>query len=169
VLLRLAPSAAELRRERSHVLEQTIARLCAALHGVTRVEVSVQLPAEEQLPLDRPLPRASVSVVAQRRDAVWQRDEIERIVLAQLPMLQARDVAVVESAIEPTSARKSAQALVPIGPFRVHPASARGLRASLALLLASNALLASVLLWRTRRSPSIARKVDRDARSRFPP
>jgi type III secretory pathway lipoprotein EscJ len=154
LLVRLAPTAGQRHHERTRVLEQRLVRLVSALPDVERAEVVLDLPLDSEQPLDRPLPPPRVTAVITTRSPGQTRAAIERIVSAALPELGPHDLSVIETPSRRTPASdarvKGALSLVQIGPFRVHPASASALRCGLAVLLGTNALLAAILLWRTR-------------------
>jgi type III secretory pathway lipoprotein EscJ len=156
-LVRLAPTAEQVQRARTRAIEQRLVRLISALPEVERTEVDIDQPLPLDQPLDRPArgPRAAVVIgVMSERSPGQRRDAIERIVSAVLPDLSRDDLTVIERTPAPLrsapEAATSAHSLVQIGPFLVHPQSAPALRGGLATLLASNALLAGILLWRTR-------------------
>lgn len=156
LLVRLAPTAEQLHRERTRALEQRLARLLSGLPSVERAEVALDLPLASEQPLDQPVRSPRVTAVITTGSPRQIRAAIERIVSAVLPELLPRDLRVIDSPSLSTRASdarpESALSLVQIGPFRVHPESASALRAGLAVLLATNALLAAILLWRTRLS-----------------
>lgn len=154
LLVRLSPTAEQRDQARARMLEQRLVRLISALPEVERAEVDIDQHAASD-PLDRPASTPHVAVVV----AVgpnWSprqtRASIQHIVSAVLPALAPSDLTVVERTRQPdhTKAATSAHSLVQIGPFLVHPRSASDLRLGLAGLLATNALLAGILLWRTR-------------------
>jgi hypothetical protein len=157
LLVRLAPSAEQRERTRAAALEQRLVRLLSALPEVERAEVSVELPLASLEPLDQPArsPRVTAVVtVASSRSQRQTHATIEHIVSGVLPGLSQGDLTLIERPRAPDSAdgkaSEGAHSLVQIGPFLVHRRSAPGLRAGLAALLATNALLAAILLWRTR-------------------
>jgi len=154
LLVRLAPTAEQLHRERTRALEQRLVRLLSGLPSVERAEVALDLPLASEQPLDQPVRSPHVTAVIISGSPRQIRPAIERVVSAVLPELLPRDLQVIASPslrVEASDAGpKSALSLVQIGPFRVHPESASALRFGLAVLLVSNALLAGILLWRTR-------------------
>lgn len=154
LLVRLAPTVEQRDQARARLLEQRLMRLISALPEVERAEVSVAQPPTTD-PLDRPASTQHVAVVVAVR-AEWSsrqtRESIQHIVSAVLPASSPSDLTVVERTRQPdlANAPTSAHSLVQIGPFLVHRHSAVGLRLGLAGLLATNALLAVILLWRIR-------------------
>lgn len=154
LLVRLAPTVEQRDRLRTHALEQRLVRLISALPEVERVEVSIE-PLITSDPLDGPARTPRVTAVIAVRSS-WSprqlQESIQHIVSSVLPALHPSDLTVVERTRGPdlATAATSAHSLVQIGPFLVHRQSASGLRLGLAGLLATNALLAAILLWRTR-------------------
>jgi type III secretory pathway lipoprotein EscJ len=154
LLVRLAPTAEQRDQARTRMLEQRLVRLISVLPEVERAQVDIDRP-ETTDPLDQPprAPRVAVVVAVRSEWSPRQtRASIQHIVSAVLPALAPSDLTVVERTPRPdrANAPASAHSLVQIGPFLVHRQSAAELRLGLAGLLATNALLAVILLWRTR-------------------
>jgi type III secretory pathway lipoprotein EscJ len=142
---RLSPSPDALHRERTQELEQRLARLLRALPGAEAVTVALSLPAPFAEPLDAsPTPARATVVVS----GSVRRDDVLRLVLATVPNLAERDVSLLERAPQSPS---PATSFVQIGPFRVHPGDAVGLRSWLTISLLANVALAGIVLSRLRR------------------
>jgi hypothetical protein len=136
------------RRER--VIVDKLERLTRALPEVSDVVIDVSLPDVSRLALDEPPPSARVSLVVQTRTP------LDEGVLPTLVRASAAELASAHVAVTATRAPPLTQAAPPlraVGPFRVAADSDTKLRVLLGLLLASNVLLASLLLsGRLRRS-----------------
>ncbi len=163
LFVRLSPRSDELQRERVRALEQRLVDTLMALPEVRAAAVQLGLPAQAELPLDRPLPAPSASVVLRVRGEAPSRAELWQLVRAAVPDLALENLAVVvRSTPQPMV---SPEPLVSVGPFRVAADSAAQLRIALALLLGVNTLLAGLVLARSRRAV-VARTMARWAAKR---
>jgi hypothetical protein len=165
--LRLAPDPDALERARTAALEQRLVRTLVALPEVERAEVELHLPSAHAA-LDLPLPAPSATVVLVRRSRGSSRADVRRV-LDGVPGLASAALTLIERTSALTAAPSTDDSFVHVGPFRVHPGSATGLRLCVAISLLANALLALLVLARARRHPPAQRKVDRPARTPIPP
>jgi type III secretory pathway lipoprotein EscJ len=145
-LVRLAPTAQDVRRETERALEQRIAKTLAALPEVATAHVQLSLPSAAETPLDAVLPAASAVVVLTQRNRTASDADVAAIVRGALGRADV-ELALVRRELIPQPPRT-----VSIGPFRVEQSSARALRATLLVMLVTNALLALLLLLRARRA-----------------
>lgn len=142
-LATLLPSAAALRGEQRARVENQLATALLGLPDVARADVALELPADEQLPLDQPRPQPHVRVQLALSDAGPSDAQVLTLLAQGLPGLTPAQLQVVRSHAQRARAVEPA---VRVGPFRVAPESASLLRAVLAACLGTNALLALLLL-----------------------
>lgn len=136
----------EVRARREHALGLTLAATLRELPGVRAARVLVSLPPPP--PLDQDLaahPRALVSLAVDRAAPV-EVSRVQGLVAAAVDGMRADDVRVDLRPAHPAPPATVAW----VGPFAVYPSSAGRLRATLLALLATNALLAGILLHRAR-------------------
>jgi hypothetical protein len=150
----------EVRAEREQAaLEQKLERLLAGQPGVEHAEVVLSLPRVAQVPLDQELPPARATVSVRVQDPKAELGAVSELARSALP--EGTELRLIRRAGTGTGARseqearqgapRTAQGVRRVGPFRVEEPSAGALRATLAGLLASNAVLAGLLLWRRAR------------------
>lgn len=156
-LVRLAPTASELREQRERALAQRIEPLLRALPEVAAAAVDVKLPEASETALNRPLPPPAVVLVLRLRAPGPSDASLRNIAAAVVPGATLSIVRRVDAPVPK---------LVTLGPFQVAASSFTTLRATLVALLTSNALLALLVLGRARRDRLLGPKVDRDDRSR---
>jgi hypothetical protein len=146
----LVPTHQALLERRERVIVDKLERLTRALPQVSDVVADVSLPDLSRLALDEPPASVRVSLVVQTRTPLRE-DVLPSLVRASAPELSSAHLSV--TVTRATPAREQAAPLRDVGPFRVAPDSDLKLRTLLGLLLASNVLLASLLLTgRLRRS-----------------
>lgn len=144
-LAALVPAPEEHAERRARALEGALRPLLAALAGVARAELRLDLPDSRCAPLDRPLPAATASVLlVLAPDAVAPADgDVRRLVTGA-----ARELAGAHVNIAHTRARPAAAA----------PSEPRvSVRLALAASLLANVMLATFLLARLKRRPRPAR------------
>jgi type III secretory pathway lipoprotein EscJ len=152
----LVPTARERSEARTRELEQALAPMLAALAGVARAELRLDLPDTTCAPLDQPLPDASASVLLELAPgATPPRDATVRDLVAGA----ARELATARVHVThaPRKAAPGSEPLLSAGPLVVPAPSAEGLRVALAASLLANVMLATVLLWILKRRPRSAR------------
>lgn len=149
--LRLSPDPDALHRARTEALEQRLVKLLTALPDVERAEVQLELPAAFREPLDAPLPKPSATVVLRRRGQGPSAEDIFRVLHGSVSELPRERLTLVERDVSERSVNPAATSFVQVGPFRVHPSSAPGLRLCFAISLLANVLLAAIVLSRPRR------------------
>jgi hypothetical protein len=158
-LAQLFPSAtARAERERAAweaKLEQALLRL----PGVIDAQATLTLAAADAVPLDQPLPAPRAAIVVRVRPDRYDDAQAQALAQGLLPpgsQLQLQPLPA-EGAPEAQRMRSAAEGQVGqtkrVGPFHVARSSADPLRATLAALLVSNALLALLLLRKARVRP----------------
>lgn len=145
-LVRLAPTADELRDERARRLEQRLERALSVLPDVATATVQLTLPLAAEAALDQPAATPGAVVMLRTGPRGPDDGELTQIVATALAHPGPR-LSIVR---RPASAPKPT-GLVDVGPFRVAASSAGALRVGLAVMLITNALLALLLLARVRR------------------
>lgn len=146
-LVRLAPTAAELRDERERRLEQRLEKTLLSLPEVAAATVQLTLPLDSEAALDQPLAPPSAVVILRAGPRGPDDRELTRIVASALAHPRPQ-LTVVRRAPRATAQPTE---MVEVGPFRVAENSAPSLRALLAVTLVTNALLSLLLLGRLRR------------------
>ena len=144
------PSRSTAREARAARLEASLAEDLQKLPHVRAARVHLALPASERLPLDRPLPPPTASILLEVTQPASQPERARNLAAAAVMDLTPANVAV---EMVPARPEASEERLVDVGPFRVAEAHAGALRATLAALLGVNVALAGwVLLGRRRRA-----------------
>jgi hypothetical protein len=162
--VKLAPTPDELHQQRTAALEQRITRLLSALPEVERAEVQLSLPAPFAEPLDAPPSKPHATVVLVRRSTAPL--DLLPLLRGAVSDLGPEGLTLIEHTPKPPMAATS---FVQIGPFRVHPSSAPGLRVWLTISLLTNVGLALIVLSRLRGKAPTLRKVDPGARTPIAP
>ncbi|MDB4988304.1 MAG: Secretory protein of YscJ/FliF family [Myxococcaceae bacterium] len=168
-LVRLAPTAASAHELRTEALERKLSSALTNWPSVQRAEVLLSLPLAAEQPLDRALPSPTATVVLTHKGDSPSTEQIFRLLHGAVPALAPTDLTVLRHAVHAARAPGPERALTLVGPFRVAPESAPGLRLALAFSLAVHALFAAIVLSRLRRHRPAARKVDPRDRTLFPP
>lgn len=137
-----------------HARAGEIARTLGALDGVVEARVHVAAPESDALSGDDGGVRPRAAVLLRCNRDVVDTATVQRLVAGAVAGLRADDVAVVVTRARPRGAGGRA-VLATVGPFAVARASAAGLRATLAGLIAAVAAMAGWLGWTTwrRRAP----------------
>lgn len=141
-------------RERAR-LEQELARALQQQPGVEQVAVVLSLPPVARVPLDQAVPAVRASIALRMRGHVETLPRLRELAAGVLPpgaeIQLTRSEA--KAARRPHGSATQGQPRVGarVGPFQVEGQSAGWLRATLAGLLGTNALLAGLLLWRRAR------------------
>lgn len=142
---KLVPSHQALLERRERVLAAKLEHLLRALPGVNRAVAEVTLADASRLALDESVPPAHVSLVLLAEGRLAE-ESLPRLIRDAAPELALAHVAVTRT--DAVIAKQPSYALRRVGPFRVASDSDLKLRVLLAVLLASNVLLASLLLAR---------------------
>jgi hypothetical protein len=168
LFVRLAPSAHELHAERVRTWERALTRLVLALPNVTyaSVELAVTLASEQRL--DQPLPPARATVVLGTTAERSLHADVSRLCRSITPELEHARVEVVQHAAQAPRQREG-QAAEKAGPISEGAHTLVQLRLALALSLTANALLAGLVLLRSRASRPAKPKVDRRGQGLSPP
>ncbi len=156
----LLPSAPALSAQERGRRERAIAGALGRLAQVQRAEVLITQHEPSTAPLDLPPPAYHVQVnlvLLAREPARFDAPtapgpselEVERVVRSVLPALAPGNLRIVSR--PPHPAPVVAPTLTRVGPFMVARESSATLRATFAICLAANALLAILLLSRSRR------------------
>lgn len=146
LLVRVARSAAARHREHVDERARSLARLLRALPGVVDATCALTLDDVASAPLDRPLAPPRAAVVLRVRGQGPDDQAVRALAQSVVRDLSAEGVTIHRHRVE----AEAAPPLVRVGPLEVAATSAALLRAVLALSLASNALLAGLVLWRAR-------------------
>lgn len=152
----LVPSAQEQLDARASRLEKALVRVLSTVPGVRSAEATVALADTSSASLDKPLPPPRVTALLVLHEGA---PTPERARLDELIASVARELAEAEIHIDtsyaiasPPRADAHGETLVAVGPFRVAKESAGPIRAALAASLLANVMLATLLLWRWRRT-----------------
>lgn len=146
-LASLLPTAGALAARERAAREHEITRALSALSNVEQAEVLIRQPDSDTTPLDTKPPACSVLVRLTTRGVGPSELQIESVVRARLPALEAGRLQVTRT---PAPARSPEPSLARVGPFLVAHESSSPLRATLITCLVANALLATLLLVRRR-------------------
>ncbi len=144
----LVPDHQALLARRERAMSVKLAHLLGGLAQVERVHAEVMLADASRLPIDEPLAAPRVSLVLQVRAPVAEQDVLDLVRRAAEDFAEARVSVVQSPALLPAPVPER---LHQVGPFRVAAGSDWMLRSVLAGLLATNVILASLLLARLRR------------------
>jgi type III secretory pathway lipoprotein EscJ len=142
----LVPSHAELLERTARRLSERLGDQLRQVPHVKRAQVQVTLPDDSRRELDAPAERARVSIVVTRTGPLDE-DVLSAFVREAAPELSEALVSVVQHEAPSSWVAPVVRA---VGPFQVEKDSVLLLRIVLSCLLASNVLLASLLLLRGR-------------------
>lgn len=147
-LTALLPSAPALRARGYALRAAQVERALLDMPGVQSVELLISDTERADAPLDQPAPspRANVRIAASA--GALTDAEIVRLVRIALPEVPAGKVLVLRSTVPSPRVAQAAADSARVGPFVVAAESASLLRATLAVCLGVNALLAALLLAR---------------------
>ncbi len=137
----LAPSAQELAELEAQRTEARVEEVLRALPSVRTARLTLSPVDVSRLPLDATLPARRAALVLEAMPGAPDDAALRSLITSAAPGLE-------EIAILRTNAREPAAgpALVSLGPLRVAPESLTPLRLLLGALLATNVLLATIVL-----------------------
>ena len=165
----LVPTATEERARYVAALSDELSTSLEALDGVLDARVHVALPDTRRIALDDEQPRPRASVLLRHRGSrpPFSEQAVQALVAGAVQEMRAEDVAVVGVAV-PERERTAAQRMVSVGPLTVARSSSLLLKVIIGGALASNIILAGLLVWtwsRRRRLASMppAESVERSA------
>jgi len=145
------PTYAEGRALLARATSERLERLLAALPQVVTARVHVTVIDDSRLPLDRPRPSPRVSAWLLLDGTGPSDADLMTLLSSAAPDLEPSDIRIVRQFEATRSAGPLQAKLAEVGPFRVAPRSASGLRLLLGALLTVIVLLSSAVLWRGHR------------------
>jgi len=130
----------------ARALEQTLRRL----PNVSDARVHITPSDLSHVPIDQPAPAPRIAAWLALTGPGPEDATLRKLLSAGAAGVDRSSIEIVRQTVAP--AASASHPLAAVGPFRVAPESAPWLRAVLGVLLATNVILATVIMWR-RKSP----------------
>lgn len=147
----LSPGYVDSLARTAQVTEQRLERTLLGLPDVVAARVHLTLVDESRAPLDTPRPKPRLSLWLSLSGKGPSDADLRALLVSAAPRLEPADIHIArhEQSLPAKAARAS---WVSVGPFRVAPDSAWGLRLLLATCLTVIGLLSGIVVWRAPRS-----------------